>query len=182
MVRSLNEDEAEILIEERLRERGWSVADFDVTRKRWREHLDGGEADRVFLQDGRVIAILEAKKPSKGLWAALDQPRRRFYEFVPYHYGPFAKELYADLEKLQEHGLVNIDNGDVDKTKITLAAPAKARGLTDQLPEELWEDSQTIIDGYGGRKHNEPLDRVYDKFPAYAKKASKKASPGRTKK
>ena len=74
-VRPINEDEAEIQIEEHLRDRGWSVADFGVTRKRWREHLDGEEADRVFLQDGRVVAILEAKKPGKDLWAALDQAK-----------------------------------------------------------------------------------------------------------
>lgn len=59
-MRSLNhsgthypEDEAEILIEEHLRERGWDITDFTVTRKRWREHLDGEEADRVFLRDGK---------------------------------------------------------------------------------------------------------------------------------
>ncbi|NLX99285.1 MAG: DUF4065 domain-containing protein [Rhodopirellula sp.] len=117
--------------------------------------------------------------------------KRRFYEFVPYHYGPFAKELYADLEKLQEDGLISIDNGEEDKTKITLADPAKAKELTDQLPEELREDVQAIIDEYGALKHNELLDRVYEEFPAYAKKsrrkkvakkASKKASRGSKKK
>ena len=75
MVRSINEDEAEILIEEHLRERGWDIADFTVTRKRWREHLDGEEADRVFLHEGRIVAIVEAKKPGKDLWAALEQAR-----------------------------------------------------------------------------------------------------------
>ncbi|RLB95284.1 MAG: restriction endonuclease subunit R [Deltaproteobacteria bacterium] len=71
----MNEDEVEILIEEHLRERGWDIADFIATRKRWREHLDGEEADRVFLIDGKVVAILEAKKPGKDLWAALDQAK-----------------------------------------------------------------------------------------------------------
>jgi len=74
-MRPINEDEAEILIEEHLRERGWDIADFTATRKRWREHLDGEEADRVFLIDGKVVAILEAKKPGKDLWAALDQAK-----------------------------------------------------------------------------------------------------------
>lgn len=32
-----NEDEAEILIEEHLRSRGWDLADFTITRKRWRD-------------------------------------------------------------------------------------------------------------------------------------------------
>lgn len=72
-MKPINEDEAEILIEEHLRERGWKITDLTVTRKRWRDHLEGEEADRVFLHDGKVMAILEAKKPGKDLWAALEQ-------------------------------------------------------------------------------------------------------------
>jgi type I restriction enzyme, R subunit len=72
-LQKINEDEAELLIEAHLRERGWDVTDFTVTRKRWREHLDGEEADRVFLHDGKIVAILEAKKPGRDLWAALEQ-------------------------------------------------------------------------------------------------------------
>jgi len=71
----INEDEAELLIEEHLRDQGWPLTDFTVTRKRWREHLDGDEADRVFLNDGRVVAILDAKKPGRDLWAALEQAK-----------------------------------------------------------------------------------------------------------
>jgi type I restriction enzyme R subunit len=74
--RPINEDEAELLIEEHLRERGWNLTDFTMTRKRWRDHLDGEEADRVFLHEGRLVAILEAKKPGKDLWAALEQAKR----------------------------------------------------------------------------------------------------------
>ncbi len=71
----MNEDEAEILIEEHLRKRGWDIADFTITRKRFRDHLDGEEADRVFLHEGKVVAILEAKKPGSDLWAALEQAK-----------------------------------------------------------------------------------------------------------
>jgi type I restriction enzyme R subunit len=71
----INEDEAEILFEEHLRERGWNLTDLTVTRKRWRENLDGEEADRIFLHEGRIVAILEAKKPGRDLWAALEQAK-----------------------------------------------------------------------------------------------------------
>lgn len=71
----INEDEAELLIEEHLRDQGWPLTDFTVTRKRWRGHLDGEEADRVFLNEGKVVAILEAKKPGRDLWAALEQAK-----------------------------------------------------------------------------------------------------------
>lgn len=73
---NMNEDEAELLIEEHLKERGWDLTDFTLTRKRWRGYLDGEEADRVFLHEGKVVAILEAKKPGKDLWAALEQAKR----------------------------------------------------------------------------------------------------------
>ncbi len=53
-MKPINEDEAEVLVEEHLRERGWAITDFTVTRKRWRDHLDGEEADRVFLHEGKV--------------------------------------------------------------------------------------------------------------------------------
>lgn len=74
-MKSINEDEAELVIEEHLRERGWAITDFIITRKRWKEHLDNDEADRVFLHDGKVAAILEVKKPGKDLWAALEQAK-----------------------------------------------------------------------------------------------------------
>ncbi|MEM9541863.1 MAG: DEAD/DEAH box helicase family protein [Cyanobacteria bacterium P01_E01_bin.42] len=78
----INEDEAEILIEEHLRDLGWNLTDFKTTRKRWRKNLDGEECDRVFLYEGKVVAILEAKKPGKDLWAALGQAKKyaRIYQ------------------------------------------------------------------------------------------------------
>ncbi|WP_321504318.1 DEAD/DEAH box helicase family protein [uncultured Methanoregula sp.] len=71
-----NEDEAEILIEEHLRDQGWNITDLTVTRKRWRENLDGEEADRIFFHEDKIVAILEAKKPGKDLWAALEQAKK----------------------------------------------------------------------------------------------------------
>jgi type I restriction enzyme R subunit len=75
-MRAINEDEAELLIEEHIHAQGWNLTDFTLTRKRRREHLDGEEADRVFLHEGKIVAILEAKKPGEDLWAALDQAKR----------------------------------------------------------------------------------------------------------
>lgn len=87
-----NEDEAKVQIEERLRSRGWDITDFSVTRKRWRDHLDGEEADRVFLHDGKAAAILEAKKPGKDLWASLDDIRKNNYNLTAGRYCPHQAE------------------------------------------------------------------------------------------
>lgn len=97
---------------------------------------------------------------------------RRLYHFVPYHYGPFAKEVYADLRNLQEEGLIRVDeDADEDKTRITLTDPAKVDEALTVLPVELKEDVETIINSYGDLDHNALLKTVYEKYPAYAVKS-----------
>ncbi|MEW6246437.1 MAG: restriction endonuclease subunit S [Nitrospirota bacterium] len=106
--------------------------------------------------------------------------RRRIYHFVPYHYGPFAKELYTDLQSLQEEGLVRVDDdSEEDKTKITLVDRAKADEALAALPDDLQEDAATIIEIYGDLDHNALLKTVYEKYPAYAKKSRLRRGQGR---
>lgn len=70
-----SEKDAETLIQEHLRERGWNLADFTLLRKGYREYLGGEEADYAMLRNGQVVAFLEAKRPGKDLYAALEQAR-----------------------------------------------------------------------------------------------------------
>lgn len=98
--------------------------------------------------------------------------RQRLYHFVPYHYGPFAKELYTDLEALQREGLVRVEiDHEEDKTRITLVDPAKAEEALAALPDDLKEDAATIVETYGDLDHKALLETVYEKYPAYARKS-----------
>jgi type I restriction enzyme S subunit len=98
--------------------------------------------------------------------------RRLLYHFVPYHYGPFAKELYGDLEGLQREGLVRVENDpEEDKTKITVVNEAKASEALAELPDDLREDTARIIETYNDLDHNALLKTVYEKYPAYARKS-----------
>lgn len=97
---------------------------------------------------------------------------RRLYRFVPYHYGPLAKELYTDLQKLQEEGLARVTNDTEEgKTRIILADPDKVEQTLASLPDDLKEDVASIIDTYGDLDHNTLLNTVYDKYPAYARQS-----------
>lgn len=72
----VNEKDAETLVQEHLRDRGWNLTNFSLLRKGFKEYLGGEEADYVFLNDGRAVAFLEAKRPGRDLFAALDQARQ----------------------------------------------------------------------------------------------------------
>jgi type I restriction enzyme S subunit len=96
---------------------------------------------------------------------------RRLYRFVPYHYGPFAKELYTDLEALQQQGVITVHNGDDDKTKIRLVDTERAIREATELPDDLREDVCSVLDDYGQLEHKNLLRTVYEKYPAYAVKS-----------
>lgn len=106
--------------------------------------------------------------------------RRRFYHFIPYHYGPFSKEVYDDLNRLEQEGLIVVENDrEEDKTKITVRDLAQAEGVLASVPEELRADSAGVIEEYGHLNHNSLLQAVYKKYPAYAKKSRLRKGRGR---
>jgi hypothetical protein len=97
---------------------------------------------------------------------------RHLYHYVPYHYGPFAKQLYEDFQGLVGDGVVGIENDeDEEKTRITLVDMAKADKMLNDVPEEAKADVAAIIDTYGTLDHRNLLKAVNTKYPAYTKKS-----------
>lgn len=72
---AINEKNAETLIQEHLRDQGWDLTDFSTVTRGFRDLLDGEEADFAFLLGRAPAAFLEAKKPGKDLYAALEQAK-----------------------------------------------------------------------------------------------------------
>ena len=96
--------------------------------------------------------------------------RRRLYQFVPYHYGPFAKQLYEDLQGLVQDGVVRVENDqNEEKTRITLVDTDKADGMLANMPEDIHADVVSIVETYGSLDHRNLLKAVCKKYPAYAK-------------
>jgi type I restriction enzyme S subunit len=104
--------------------------------------------------------------------------QRRVYRFVPYHYGPFAKELYADLDALQEKGLITVHNGDDDKTEIRLSKPQAAEEAIADVPDDLREDVCGVLEQYAQLDHRQLLQAVYEKYPTYAAKSRLRSGKG----
>lgn len=97
------------------------------------------------------------------------------YDFVPYKYGPFAKELYDDLEALAASGLVRAEHppkgkGTLrEKTEIYLVQNQTdtIHDLVDSLSPKVRLAVDAVIGEYGNLSQNRLLDMVYRRYPEY---------------
>ena len=105
--------------------------------------------------------------------------RRRLYRFVPYHYEPFAKQVYEDLQGLVRDGVVGMEKDqDEEKTHITLVDMKKADQMLASVSEDVRADVASIVETYGALDHKNLLKVVYKKYPAYAGKSKIKKKVG----
>lgn len=95
--------------------------------------------------------------------------RRRFYHFVPYRYGPFAEQMYDDLQQLVQEDIVRIENDSVEqKTQVLLSNAEKAKKMVAELPADLKADVSLIVETYAKLDERKLLKTVHKKYPAYA--------------
>lgn len=81
----------------------------------------------------------------------------KFYDFVPYKYGPFSFEIYNDLSRLEKDGLVELD----DKFITLLRKPDM------KMDHRMKELIQRYNRDYGKLKSKDLIDIVYSKYPEY---------------
>ena len=80
----ISEADAKSLIDEHLREQGWNLKDFSIIRKEYTTP-HGNSTDYIFLKEGVPFAILEAKKPGKDLYGALQRAKDYAKEFIEHN-------------------------------------------------------------------------------------------------
>lgn len=100
------------------------------------------------------------------------------YNFIPYKYGPFSKEVYEDIEELEKNLLVERvkPKKDIEMTEIRLIDDFKdwTEKIIDSLSKDVKETVKTYIEKYGKMELNELLGYVYAKYPEYAVKSKRK--------
>ncbi len=100
------------------------------------------------------------------------------YNFIPYKYGPFSKEVYEDLEELEKNLLVERvkPKKDLEMTEIKLLDEFKdwTERIINNLPQKIKYEIKTYTEKYGKMNLNELLDYVYAKYPKYAIKSERK--------
>lgn len=92
------------------------------------------------------------------------------YEFVPYNYGPFCREVYMDAEELAEEGLVQISSVATHGYSQYSATPegiAKAHRLVELLPAHVVEHARAIVEWVRAQTFKGLVSAIYEKYPEY---------------
>lgn len=96
------------------------------------------------------------------------------YEFIPYDYGPFSKELYDDIDELVDRGVVKERTKTIDgKKKYFYELSKKGQEiirpkLRDGNFKKIERTVEKIKSELNSMKLPKLLDKVYSKHPEYA--------------
>ena len=118
---------------------------------------------RVRLMKLAFLAQMEAPK-------AIESLVEKSYEFVKYLYGPFAMELFKDLDELKKSGLIEEEDeplgpGFVRKIFIiTGKGNEKLREILETVDPEVLNQLKTVINRHARKEVEELLNYVYKNY------------------
>ena len=101
------------------------------------------------------------------------------YDFIPYDYGPFSKELYDDLDAMIEQEFVDDTEEPLRSGKVKYIYEIEDDGeeLVDS-ESESWEDVDAIMQlareikkNYNNMLLSELIEYVYSEYPEYAERS-----------
>ena len=93
----------------------------------------------------------------------------QFYQFSPYHFGPFDPDIYYDLEALEKRGLVQIERSETGKRRAYVvtaqgqAAAAQTKAEARRAAGYLGNVTRWVA----GKSFPELLRYIYRRWPQY---------------
>jgi uncharacterized protein (DUF488 family) len=123
----------------------------------------------LLLKAGKPVQKLRLVKLSFLINNETDIPNiLPFYDFVPYHYGPFSFTLYHELGSLINSGIVSEKDDFIE-----IALPDLAKDTVISLKNILRRDIGKIMQDYNSLSISELLDLVYAKYPWFATRSKR---------
>jgi uncharacterized protein YwgA len=119
--------------------------------------------DPVRVQKGMFLVAQEAGLPADGT-----------YDFEPYNWGPYSKQLRADLNRLVAEGLAtarDVPGYSWKRYALTAEGAERAREVLNEAPKEITRAIAATKRRVTGVSFNELLDDVYTAYPKYAEKS-----------
>jgi uncharacterized protein YwgA len=91
-----------------------------------------------------------------------------FYQFSPYHYGPFDRSVYDDAEKLADEGLVAITQRSGENWNRYLATAegcARAEGTKESAPAAAVEYLNNVVAWALRQSFTSLVRAIYERYP-----------------
>ncbi|MCY4466737.1 MAG: hypothetical protein OXE46_14500 [Chloroflexi bacterium] len=91
-----------------------------------------------------------------------------YYEFVPYDYGPFCKDIYQDVEELERRGHISISPSALG-TRKEYRATFRSRDIEfSHMPAPVAEYIAKAVEWAKPLSFGELVSAIYQVYPAYA--------------
>ena len=100
----------------------------------------------------------------------LDGIPASLYDFKPYHYGPFDRQVYTDADRLYQDALVlrtSSRDGAWTDTMIVRGGWEAAQELRSRLPSQTLKRIDAIAGLVRSKSFPELVKHIYEKFPEY---------------
>ena len=129
--------------------------------------------DWLLLAIGDHIEPIQLQKMLFKFAREAQVPATQRYAFVPYNWGPMAKQVYPDLEELQREDLIEARPTGMGWSSYSLTAKGQdfATGLRQNAPRELVEAIDEKRSWVLDRPFRNLLRDIYNQYPEMAKKS-----------
>lgn len=131
------------------------------------------QKDWLLLAIGDYIEPIQLQKTLFKFAREAPVPINQRYGFVPHNWGPMAKQVYPDLERLQAEGLVEVKPTGEGWSGYSLTAEGldSALRFRNEAPSELVEAIDEKRAWVLDRPFRRLLRDVYGQYPEMAKKS-----------
>lgn len=114
------------------------------------------------VQLQKTLFLLKENKPSA--------VGKNFYEFIPYNYGPFSKDIYSDTEFLASEGLIKFTMP-IGQRWIGYTLTEKGKQQVKTLQKEANKNDldylSKIVKWIKGLSFKQLLSAIYKAYPKY---------------
>ncbi len=91
-----------------------------------------------------------------------------FYEFAPYHYGPFSREIYRDADDLERSGLIMISrDGAVRQYRASSHGLKRAEQLRGETDPSTVDYLGRVVEWARSLSFQDLVRAIYAEFPEY---------------
>jgi len=93
-----------------------------------------------------------------------------FYNFIPYHYGPFCLNIYEDADLLKFNEMININVNTIERWNIYSITDKGIKHVDDlkkQIKPELYNYALKIVKWVKNKTFSQLINEIYKQFPEF---------------